>query len=290
MEIAYLNGEYLPLEEIKISPDDRGFLFADGVYEVVRWYEKGFFFDMEGHTARLKRSLREIRIEWPGSDLFPSIASELIGRNLLHNSPVLVYIQVTRGVARRSHAFPLPAILPTVYAFARSFDPHRELISSGIGVTLVKDPRWNRCDIKSVALLPNILSFQEAREAECYESVFVKDCFITECAHSNIFFVIDGILYTHPENERILSGITRRNVLRLAREAGIRVNETPFPAERINEISEAFVTNTSYEIAPVISIDKKPVGNGRPGPVTVMLRQKFDAEILALRVNNPPDA
>jgi D-alanine transaminase len=279
MEIAYLNGEFLPLEEIKINPDDRGFLFADGVYEVVRWYEGGFFFDMEGHTARLKRSLREIRIEWSGSDLFPSIAGELVGRNLLHNCPVLVYIQVTRGVARRSHAFPLPSVSPTVYAFARSFDPHRELISAGIGVTLVNDPRWNRCDIKSVALLPNILSFQEAREAECYESVFVKDGVITECAHSNIFFVIDGILYTHPENERILSGITRRNVIRIAKEEGISISEAPVQVEKLREISEAFVTNTSFEIAPVITIGNKQVGNGKPGPVTLHLREKFDARI-----------
>ncbi|MBW6500372.1 MAG: aminotransferase class IV [Bacteroidales bacterium] len=289
MEIAYLNGNYLPADEIKISPDDRGFLFSDGIYEVVRWYE-GFFYDMEGHTLRLKRSLQEVRINWTGSDSFPSIAQELIKLNELQGAPALVYLQVTRGAARRSHAFPLPSVPPTVYAFARGFNPQRELVAGGIGTILLKDPRWNRCDIKSVALLPNILSFQEAREKECYECLFVKDGFITECAHSNAFFVVEGTLFTHPESEKILSGITRKNVLRIAREAGIRVNETPFPAERLNEISEAFVTNTSFEIAPVISINKTPVGNGKPGPVTAMLRQRFDAEILALRTNNAPEA
>jgi D-alanine transaminase len=289
MEIAYLNGNYMPADEIKISPDDRGFLFSDGIYEVVRWYE-GFFYDMEGHIDRLRRSLQEVRIIWSGSDSFPYIAQELLKLNKLEGTPALVYLQVTRGVARRSHAFPPPSVPPTVYAFARGFDPQSALVAGGIGTILLKDPRWSRCDIKSVALLPNILSFQEAREKECYESIFVKDGLITECTHSNAFFVVGGTLFTHPESNKILSGITRKNVLRLAREAGIRVNETPLPSEWINQISEAFVTNTSFEIAPVISIDNKTVGNGKPGPITVMLRQKFNAEIIALRENNPPEA
>lgn len=283
METAYFNGEYIPFDEIRISPDDRGFLFADGIYEVVRWYEGGFFFDLEGHTTRLKRSLKELRIEWTGSDSFPLIARELISLNGLQNSPSLVYIQVTRGVAKRSHAFPVPSVPPTVYAFARDFTPHRELIASGIGVTLVEDPRWTRCDIKSVALLPNILSFQEAREADCYESVFVKDGFVTECAHSNIFFVIGDTLFTHPENEKILSGITRKNVLKMAKDEGVSICETPVHKDGLSNISEAFVTNTSFEIAPVITIGKNPVGNGKPGPVTILLRKKFDSVIASLK-------
>lgn len=286
METAYFNGEYMPYGEIRISPDDRGFLFADGIYEVVRWYEGGFFFDMEGHTARLKRSLREIRINWPGSDSFPSIAWELVERNDLTGSPVLVYIQVTRGTAKRSHAFPAPAVTPTVYAFARSFIPARDLIASGIGVTLVEDPRWNRCDIKSVALLPNILSFQDARETGCYESVFVKNGFITECAHSNIFLVINGTLFTHPENENILSGITRKNVIRIANAEGMDLKEVPVNEESLGDVSEAFVTNTSFEIAPVIAINNKSVGDGRPGPVTLFLREKFDAGLAALKARS----
>lgn len=283
METAYFNGEYMPFDEIRISPDDRGFLFADGIYEVVRWYEGGFFFDMDGHTARLKRSLRELRIEWPGSDSFPLIAQDLISINGLQKYPTLVYIQVTRGVARRSHAFPLPVISPTVYAFARSFNPNRELIASGIGVTLVEDPRWNRCDIKSVALLPNILSFQEAREADCYESVFVKDGFVTECAHSNIFFIIGNTLFTHPENEKILSGITRKNVLTMAKDEGIGICETPVHKDSLAKISEAFVTNTSFEIAPVIAMNNNTVGNGKPGPVTTLLRKKFDSVLASMK-------
>jgi len=286
METAYLNGSFLPADQVHISPDDRGFLFADGVYEVVRWYE-GFFYDMEGHMTRLKRSMRETNITWPDADSFPSTARELIKRNNLHDLPSLVYLQVTRGVAKRTHAFPSPAVDPTVYAFSRVFRPDSEMMASGIGVILRKDIRWSRCDIKSVSLLPNILSFNEARERDCYECLFVRDGSVTEGAHSNVFFVIDGVIYTHPESESVLAGITRRNVLRIAREAGLTVTETAVHENRLCEISEAFITNTSSEVAPVISIDKKPVGKGIPGPVTKLLREKFIAEVHALKSRYP---
>jgi D-alanine transaminase len=282
MEITYFNGSFIPREQVHISPDDRGFLFADGVYEVARWYE-GFFYDMEGHMARLKRSLKEVRIEWDDADSFPAVAMELIVRNNLNDKPSLIYLQVTRGAAKRSHAFPSPPIPPTVYAFARGFKPEKEMISSGINVILHEDTRWSRCDIKSISLLPNILSFQEARDSGSFECIFVRDGMITECAHSNVFFVLDGILRTHPLSEKVLAGITRKNILRLARESGITISETALPASSIGDISEAFVTNTSFEIAPVISIDGKIVGKGKPGPVTRLLREKFDAGILALK-------
>ncbi len=282
MSVAYFNGTFLPKDGIHISPDDRGFLFADGIYEVVRWYE-GFFYDMDGHLARLKRSMSEVRITWKDADIFPSVALELISRNSLNNIPSLVYLQVTRGTAKRAHAFPEPPVPPTVYAFARGFHPEKEMIAGGISAILRKDTRWSRCDIKSISLLPNILSFQEAREAGCYECIFSREGIITECAHSNVFFVTAGTLITHPESEHVLSGITRKNILRLAYESGIPVKETAVYEERLNEVTEAFVTNTSFEIGPVISINNVPVGDGRPGPVTRLLREKFDAEISALK-------
>jgi len=161
MEIAYFNGTYIPKDDIRISPDDRGFLFAEGIYEVVRWYE-GFFYDMDGHLARMKRSLRETLIQWPEEDSFPHIANELIRLNNLEKSPALVYLQVTRGAAKRTHSFPSPPVSPTVYAFARDFIPENAGKESGIGIMLKEDIRWSRCDIKSVALLPNTLCFQEA--------------------------------------------------------------------------------------------------------------------------------
>jgi D-alanine transaminase len=282
METAYFNGNFLPNDEIKISPEDRGFLFADGIYEVVRWYE-GFFYDMEGHLARLKRSMREIRLRWIDEDSFPSVAKKLIELNNLQNSPSMVYLQVTRGVSKRKHAFPSAGVDPTVFAFARGFRPETELIEKGIGAILRKDIRWSRCDIKSISLLPNILSFQDARESDCHECIFVRDGMITECAHSNIFFVIDSVLYTHPESENVLSGITRKNTLRIARYNGIAVSETPVPETMLKEVSEAFITNTSFEIAPVIKIENRNVGKGIPGPITKLLREKFLAEILALK-------
>jgi len=282
MEISYFNGNFLPGNKIQISPDDRGFLFADGIYEVVRWYE-GFFYDMNGHMARLKRSLGEVRIVWPDADSFPSIAYELIVKNNLQDRPSLVYLQVTRGAARRTHAFPEPAVEPTVYAFAREFKPDSETMKNGIGVILRKDIRWNRCDIKSVSLLPNILLFQEAREKNCYECIFSRDGLITEGAHSNIFFVIRGVLHTHPESENVLSGITRNNVLRIARQAGIPVSETAVNETMINSVDEAFITNTSSEIAPVISVNNDPVGKGKPGPVTMLLQKKFREELIAMK-------
>ncbi|MCJ7449804.1 MAG: D-amino-acid transaminase [Bacteroidales bacterium] len=282
METAYLNGEFLPKNEIRISPDDRGFLFADGIYEVVRWYE-GFFFDMASHMMRLKRSMSEIRISWTDADTFPFVAQELITLNILQDRPALVYLQVTRGAAKRTHAFPSTEVKPTVYAFAKGFRPDSETMASGIGVILRKDIRWSRCDIKSVSLLPNVLSFQEARDLGNYECIFVRDGLITEGAHSNVFFVIKGVLYTHPESENVLSGVTRKNVLRIAREAGINVREIAVPESRITELDEAFITNTSSEVAPIVSIDNKSVGNGNPGLVTKLLQEKFVAEIRALK-------
>ncbi|MCU0462097.1 MAG: aminotransferase class IV [Bacteroidales bacterium] len=278
MSICYFNGKFLKKERVKVSPDDRGFLFADGVYEVVRWYE-GSFFDMESHMARLKRSMKEIRISWPEADSFPSVALKLISKNGLQKRPSLVYLQVTRGAAKRTHAFPSPPVAPTVYANAWGFNPAKDLISAGIETILRQDPRWNRCDIKSVSLLPNVLSFQEATENGSMECIFVRDGMMTECAHSNVFFVIDGKVFTHPESENILSGVTRKNIIRIAREAGISVFEMPVAASRLNEISEAFITNTSYEIAPVVSIGKNTVGDGKPGPVTKLLRENFDSVI-----------
>lgn len=283
METAFFNGNFIPKDEVRISPDDRGFLFADGIYEVVRWY-RGFFYDMEGHMSRLKRSMREIRIEWPEADSFPSVATDLIEKNDLGEKPSLVYLQVTRGAAKRTHAFPTQAVSPTVYVFAWSFRPESELIGKGIRVMITKEPRWNRCDIKSVSLLPNILSFQEAVENGCMECIFVRDGIVTECAHSNVFFVSGNVLYTHPESNHILSGITRKNVLRIARQSGIPVSEIPLPESSLNKISEAFITNTSFEVAPVITIGDKVVGKGIPGPVTTLLRSKFHEELAAMKI------
>jgi D-alanine transaminase len=263
MEIAYLNGKFLPKNEITISPDDRGFLFADGVYEVARWYE-GFLYDISSHVTRLKRGLRELRINWNNADLFPSIANDLIKLNKLETQPAMVYLQVTRGAARRTHSFPSPEVNPTVYAYAWGFTP-------------------SRCDIKSVALLPNTLSYQEACEKGMKECIFVRNGLITEGSHSNIFFVLEGTLYTHPESNHILSGITRKNILRIAMESGIKIREEALQENMIRFVKEAFISNTSAEMTPLNEIGGNIVGEQVPGPITRLIRKKFDAEILALK-------
>ncbi len=174
MEIAYFNGIYIPKDDIRISPDDRGFLFAEGIYEVVRWYE-GFFYDMEGHLARMKRSLRETLIEWPEEDSFPLIARELIRLNNLEKSSALIYLQVTRGEAKRTHSFPSPPVSPTVYASAKDFIPENAGKESGIGIMLKEDIRWGRCDIKSIALLTKYSLFPGC----CRQGIF-RVCFCQE--------------------------------------------------------------------------------------------------------------
>ena len=282
MEITYFNGKYIPKEEVKISPDDRGFLFADGIYEVVRWYE-GFFYDMESHLTRLRRSMRELRINWADSGVFPSVASELIKINKLENQPAMIYIQVTRGIARRTHSFPSSDLAPTVYVYAWGFVTEIQSKETGIKVMMKEDIRWSRCDIKSVALLANTISFQEAHENGLKECIFVRNGLITEGTRSIIFFVIDGTLFTHPESNHILSGVTRKNVLRIAQEAGIRIREEAVLENRIRFIQEAFITNTSAEVTPVTDLGGNTLGDGSPGPVTMLIREKFDAEIKAYK-------
>lgn len=281
METIYLNGNFIPKEEARISPDDRGFLFADGIYEVVRWYGKGFF-DMRGHLRRLKRSLGELKISWDNIETFPLIAERLVRENQFENSPTMVYLQVTRGAAKRTHYFPVPEVKPTAYAFAFTFNPDSDSLRHGIKALLKPDIRWSRCDIKSIALLPNTMSFQEAYTRGFKECIFVRDNIITEGAHSNIFFVRENTLYTHPESNHILSGITRNNVIRMAKNAGITVDEKATREDEIGTLQEAFISNTSAEVTPVVELGGITIGTGAPGPITRKLQQLFRSETEAL--------
>ena len=283
MEISYFNGEYLPHNEIRISPDERGFLFADGIYEVVRWYG-GFFFDMEGHVARLKRSLAETSIAWNDAGSFEQIANELIHKNDLGDCCATVYIQVTRGEARRKHSFPDPPVPPTVYATARRLTSDTLAWENGISVAVVSDIRWSRCDIKSVALLPNVLAFQNALSAGNGEAFFVRDGLITEASHSNVFMVRDDVVYTHPESNYILSGITRKNIITIASENNINLKEEAITADMLPYIHEAFVANTSGEIVPVIKAGDIVIGGGVPGPVTKRLQNLFRERVENMRI------
>lgn len=280
METVYLNGQIVPRDQAVISPDDRGFLFGDSVYEVVRWYG-GYFFDMEGHMNRLRRSLNETRILWQDVDSTPEIAEKLIHDNNLGDGCSLVYIQVTRGAAPRNHAFPDPAVPPTVYISVRRQSMDTLLWERGIAIAPTPDPRWNRCDIKSTALLANILPYQDAHDNGFAEVCFIRNGFVTEGAHSNIFFVKGDTVFTHPESNSILSGITRKNVISLAAENGIKLVEEAVAGDMIPYVNEAFITNTSGEVIPVIRIGDQTIGNGTPGDITNKLQRLFREKVMA---------
>jgi D-alanine transaminase len=279
---VYLNGSYIDHTEASVPVDDRGFLFADGVYEVVRIYG-GRAFLAEAHTRRLRAGLAALRIDARGLPDLDEISRRLIEANGVTGDGT-VYIQVTRGVAPRKHAFPTPAVGPTVYSIAKPFRNHSaEHFEQGVAAITVPDTRWSRCDIKSVSLLPNVLANQDAHEAGAFEALFVRDGVLIEGSHSNLFGVIDGTLVTYPSCNYILTGITRNLVLDLARELGIAAAEAPIYSHRIDAIEELFLSGTTTEVMPVTRLDGRPVGAGTRGDITRRLqaafRQRIEAEL-----------
>lgn len=274
--IGYLNGSYLAQEEIKISPNDRGFLFGDGVYEVIRAY-RGKFFQAAEHLTRLRRSLHELEIADVDTEELRQVAGELLTRNGLEKNDATVYIQVTRGAAPRRHAFPDPSTPPTVYVTVSTFNAPTKKSENGVQVILVPDIRWARCDIKSIALTPNVLANQRAVECGAEEALFVRDGIITEGSHSNFAAVFHGELQTHPKTNQILAGITREVALELAHDLGIPVKEFPIFEEDIHYADEAMLFSTSNEVMPVVQVGNVPVRDGKPGPLTRQLQRAFSA-------------
>jgi len=281
METVFLNGRFLPEDQAMISPNDRGFLFGDSVYEVTRWYG-GYFFDLPGHADRFRRSLNETRISWKEESRIEEISHELIERNGLGTECAIVYLQVTRGVALRNHAFPDPPVEPTVYGFARRQSINTLACERGVGIWLTPDPRWNRCDIKTTALIANILPYQEAHDRGYMEVCFVRNGLVTEGAHSNIFFVREEALHTHPSSNEILSGITRKNIITLAKKNGLTVIEEAVAADMIPYMNEVFITNTTGEVMPVIRVSDQVIGDGTAGPVTRRLQNLLREHIQSL--------
>ena len=280
MSTVYLNGSFLPKEEARIPVDDRGFLLADGIYEVAPAYS-GRLFRLAHHVERMQRGLDEVRIDFDASVL-AELAPRLIAENGLEEDETsLVYVQVTRGVAPRTHHFPPGKVEPTVYAFAKAFKrPGRDEWEQGFPAITVPDRRWARVDIKSIALLPNVLAQQAAHEAGATDAVLVRDGVAIEGAHSNFFAVIDGTVVTHPRTNAILHGITRGYVLELARSLGLPVEERPIQLEELQGAEEAFFTGTTTEVRPTAKIDGRPVGDGRTGPVA---RRLFEAFLAGVR-------
>ncbi len=272
--IVYLNGSYIPKREACISADDRGFYFADGIYEVIKYY-KGKSFCFNDHIIRLKRSLNEVKINIDNIEIIEEIANKLIIINKLENEYAGIYIQITRGVHPRMHAFPEKSVRPTLYINAYPFRSFDNNLKNGIKVIMRNDIRWHRCDIKSIGLLPNVLMFQEAIENDAQECFFVRDKYFTESTHSNIFAVREGVVYTHPDSNLILPGITKKIVLQICHESGITVNESAICAEEYKYYDEFFITGTGNEVMPVIQIEDTIIGSGKPGRVTRHIQNEF---------------
>lgn len=279
--IVFFNGRFLPKDEVRISPDDRGFLFADGVYEVIRIYA-GRPFMMEEHLDRLRYSLGELRITLPRQQIedLARITGELIRLNDLAQGEATIYIQVTRGEAPRKHAFPSGPTPPTLYVMASPFHPPLEKWELGVGVILVPDVRWARCDIKSLMLAANVLANQAAKERGAEEAIFVRDGIITEGTHTNVCAVFDGQLVTHPATNQILAGITRGLVLELCSRIGIPSRQAPIPVSDLPSAGELLLLGTTTQIMPVVQVDGRPVAGGRPGPVTRRLQEAFQALVI----------
>jgi len=274
MSLVYLNGQFLSADKACISPDDRGYYFADGVYEVIKYY-KGHPFCMDDHLARLQNSLASVRINFNSLAEIEVICNRLIVNNGLQSEYAGIYLQITRGVAPRIHRFPPKSITPSVYIRSFVMPVSLNELVNGIRVITREDIRWLRCNIKSISLLPNTLLFQEAVDEDAGECFLIRDGMYTEASHSNIMAVMNGMVYTHPDSNLILSGITKKAVIRICRVAGINMVEKPIKASETGNFEECFITGTGSEIMPVVSIDNKPVGNGLPGRVTRQLQKEL---------------
>jgi D-alanine transaminase len=275
--IAYVNGRYRPHHDARVHVEDRGYQFADGVYEVCEVREARLV-DERRHMARLVRSLGELRIGLPMPlSALSVILHETVRRNRVRNG--IVYLQITRGVARRDFAFPGPGATPSIVVTARSLDSAKaeNTAAEGIAVITLPDTRWARPDIKSVSLLPNVLAKQAAREAGAREAWLVDaEGFVTEGASSNAWIITaDGEVVTRPADHSILSGISRAVVLDVIAAKELPFIERPFTVAEARAAQEAFITAASQIVQPVISIDGTPVGNGRPGPLALSLRREF---------------
>lgn len=285
--IAYVNGQYVPHRQAHVHIEDRGYQFADGCYEVIA-VRNGAFIDGEWHMERLVRSLDELSLTMPMSVAALNVVlRETVRRNgILDGS---VYLQITRGVARRDHAFPTAIPAPAVVVTAkRGTGPSAEMFEAGVSVVSVKDIRWDRCDIKSVALLPNVLAKQAAKSASAYEAWQVdEDGFVTEGSSANAWIVTnDGTIVTRPAENAILNGITRRRLLALAHSAGLPVEERPFTLEEAKGAKEAFITSTSAFVLPVVQIDDTVIGNGHPGSRSAELRELYDGFVAGVADQN----
>ncbi|NTZ18675.1 D-amino-acid transaminase [Paenibacillus sp. JMULE4] len=277
MSLTYLyQDRFVSKEELQISPEDRGYYFGDGVYEVFRVYH-GRLYEAAAHFERWEKSAAALRIPLPlPSRELTGRLEELIRINGL--SEGTVYMQVTRGAAPRSHPFPADT-KPILMAYTTEARRPLNTMKEGISAVTMEDIRWLRCDLKTLNLLPNVLAKQHAVDQGAGDVILHRNGTVTECSASNIMIVKDGAVITHPANHLILHGITRAVVLRLAQGLGLSVRETPFTLKELRAADEVFITGTTVEVTPVISVDGVPVADGRPGEITRRLQNEFEKTI-----------
>jgi D-alanine transaminase len=277
-QTVYLNGQYLPLADAKVSVMDRGFLFGDGVYEVIPAYF-GQLFRLEDHLERLDNSLNAIRLQNPHShEQWRNLLTPLLKKGLDQS----VYLQVTRGAApKRDHAFP-QRVTPTVFAMVSGIAPHADP-DNGVKAISMEDSRWKLCHTKAITLLANVLLRQAAVDNGCAEAILFKDGYLTEGAASNVFAVIDGVLMTPPKSPAILPGITRDVILEIARRNNIPCSEQAIPMDKLRKASEIWITSSTREIIPVVELDDEKIADGKPGALWKSLYKLFQEYKLSLR-------
>jgi D-alanine transaminase len=280
MSTVYLNGRFVPKGEAMISVEDRGFIFGDGIYEVVRAIE-GKLFAWDAHAARMTNGLAGLRIDPNGTEKLESVCLQLLKDNSLTTGEATIYIQVSRGAATRTHYFPPTGTQTTIYAAASRFTPNMEMRTNGAKAITYPDQRWARCDLKTVNLLGPVLARQAASEAGAYEAILHRDGMVTEGAATNAFAVVDGVLRTAPLSNYILPGITRAVLFEIFRENGIRCDERPISLVDLPRASELFVCGTTTDIQALVTLDGRPVGDGRVGPVTAKIRDLLAARLYA---------
>jgi D-alanine transaminase len=279
--IVYFNGQFIDKDEVRISPDDRGWLFADGIYDVVRVYN-GKLFRMPEHVDRLNRSASEIGLRIPSDIDFTAIAEELLTQNEFAGDST-VYIQITRGVAPRSHQFPSADTPPTVYMFARDFPVNHDQFRDGFAVLLMPDTRWARCDVKTINLLPNTLASEAAKQVGAQEAVFVRGKSIAEGTHTSVIAIRDGVVITSPVDDNILPSVTRAILLQLCHEQGIPVHAEGLTVKAFCQSDEAVLLGTSTELTPIRKVmfggEISDLGSTThfttPGPITRRLQHAY---------------
>ncbi len=271
---VYLNGQFMPIEEARIPVLDRGFIFGDGVYEVIPVYSRRAF-RLAEHLERLQHSLDGIRLQNPHNGVeWTRLINELITRNEV--SDQYLYLHITRGVAKRDHAFPKPPVAPTVFMMSNPLlTPPTPLLQSGVGAVSAPDNRWLRCDIKAIALLPNVLLRQMAVDAGCAETVLIRDGYMTEGAASNIFVVKNGKLLAPPKDNLMLPGITYDVVLEIAQADNIPHEVCKIAADEVFNADELLLTSSTKEVLAITTLDGKPVGDGKPGAMFARLHKLY---------------